>query len=198
MGDYAIAVKYLLEHILNKKDSIINPPAITSKTCELGNKYSPEFVCTPFKYTLGTMIESLNMGADTLIQFGGGCRYGYYHELQRTILADLGYKCELINLISGGKSININKLLKRFKINRLKFIYYLFITINMVKYMDKVDDYIRINGCYIEDINIYLNIKRDMLKSFEKVNSLLSLRKKYHYYFKKMKNIPKKKKRLLK
>ena len=86
IGNYGFIVQYFLENVL--QDEIIKPPAITSKTLELGSKYSPDFVCTPFKYTLGTMIESLEMGADTLIQLGGGCRYGYYHELQNQILKD--------------------------------------------------------------------------------------------------------------
>ena len=75
IGDYNIPIEYLLTHIF--KDVVI-PPPITSKTIELGTKYSPDFVSTPFKYTLGTMIESVEKGADTLIQLGGGCRYVYY------------------------------------------------------------------------------------------------------------------------
>ena len=108
IGNYGFIVQYFLENVL--RDKVIRPPSITSKTLELGSKYSPDFVCTPFKYTLGTMIESLEMGADTLIQLGGGCRYGYYHELQNKILKDLGYKFQLINLISGGNHIKIKNL----------------------------------------------------------------------------------------
>ena len=112
MANYCIPVKYLLSHILNA--SIIIPPKITSKTIELGSKYSPEFVCTPFKYTLGTMIEALDEGANVLIQAGGGCRYGYYSELQEKILKDLGYKFRLINLVSCGKT-DIKRIYKSFK-----------------------------------------------------------------------------------
>ena len=82
-------VKYLFSHILNC-DIQVSPP-ITNRTIELGSKNSPDFVCTPFKYTLGNFIESLDLGANVLIQFGGGCRYGYYFELQEKILNDLGY-----------------------------------------------------------------------------------------------------------
>ena len=147
MGNYYIPAKYLLSKILNVE--IILAPFITSKTIELGSKYSPDFVCTPFKYTLGTMIEALDKGANVLIQFGGGCRYGYYSELQEQILKDLGYKFELFNLITAGK-VNIKriyKMLKRIdkKFNILMALYYLYITKNMVKYMDKIDNYIRKN-----------------------------------------------------
>src|SRR5574344_1860458 len=61
---------YRLDYILQDGlfDEVIDPPPITAKTIELGTKYSPDFICTPFKYTLGTMIECLESGADTLIQ----------------------------------------------------------------------------------------------------------------------------------
>ena len=39
------------------------------------------------------------MGANVLVQGGGGCRYGYYGELQEKILRDLGYDFEFYNLI---------------------------------------------------------------------------------------------------
>src|SRR5574344_3068626 len=99
MGNYSIPVKYLLTHILDKNCEIIDVPKITNKTIELGTNYSPDFVCTPFKYTIGTFIECLDKKADVLIQNGGGCRYGYYFELQEQILKDLGSKFKLINLV---------------------------------------------------------------------------------------------------
>ena len=86
MGNYSIPINYFLRHTVHSK--IMDSPKITSKTIELGNKYSPEFVCTPFKYTLGTMIECLQKGANVVAQAGGGCRYGYYSELQEEILKE--------------------------------------------------------------------------------------------------------------
>ena len=115
MADYYVPAKYLLSNIFNCK--VITPPTITNKTIEIGNKYSPSFVCTPFKYTLGTMIESIESGANILIQFGGGCRYGYYSELQEKIMKDLGYNFELINLISKGKA-NFKEIYKSIKKNK--------------------------------------------------------------------------------
>jgi len=46
MANYSIPVTYLLEKVL--KQEIIKPNKITAKTIELGTKYSPDFVCTPF------------------------------------------------------------------------------------------------------------------------------------------------------
>ncbi len=193
IGDYDIAVNYLLKNLFGK-DSIVSPPRITEKTKELGAKNSPNFVCNPFKYTLGTMIESLDMGADTLLQFGGGCRYGYYHELQRKILEDLGYKFKLINFISGGKAINIKKLLKEYKINYFKFLYHLFITIKIVKYMDIIDDYIRLNSCYEVVKGSFDTLRKRMLVDFSNTKGYIDLLKKYHSYKKQFKNVSKIKK----
>ena len=45
----------------------------------------------PFKYTLGCFIEALDRGAEVIVQAGGGCRLGFYGEVQEAILRDLGY-----------------------------------------------------------------------------------------------------------
>ena len=80
LGDYHVPIKFLLTKLTKCK--VIQAPPITKKTIELGSKYSPDFVCVPFKYNLGNFIEALDNGANILIQAGGGCRYGYYGELQ--------------------------------------------------------------------------------------------------------------------
>ena len=68
----------------------------------------------PFKYNLGNYIDALESGATILIQAGGGCRYGYYAELQQQILKDLGYQFEFINLIQN----NHVSLIKLYKISK--------------------------------------------------------------------------------
>ena len=93
LGDYHIPIHFLLTKLTKYK--VITAPPITKKTIELGSKYSPDFVCVPFKYNLGNFIESLENGANVLIQAGGGCRYGYYPEVQEKILKDLGYQFEM-------------------------------------------------------------------------------------------------------
>jgi predicted nucleotide-binding protein (sugar kinase/HSP70/actin superfamily) len=98
MGNYYIPMKYLLSHIT--KYEVMEAPSITKRTLEIGSKYSPDFVCIPFKYNLGNFIEALEKGANVLIQAGGGCRYGYYAEVQEQILKDLGYEFEFINILS--------------------------------------------------------------------------------------------------
>jgi len=73
---------------------IVYPPKPTKRTLDLGTKHAPEFACFPFKVTLGSMIEALELGADTIFMIGGWgpCRFGYYDVIQEQILSNLGYQ----------------------------------------------------------------------------------------------------------
>lgn len=191
MGDYNMPINFLCSKIINAE--IINNNTITKKTIELGTKNSPDFVCTPFKYTLGSMIEGLDKGANVVFQFGGGCKYGYYSELQEQILKDLGYNFTYINLVSQGHT-DLKKIYKELKklepkFNIFKGIYYILLTIKMVRYMDKIDDYIRHNIGFEVNKGEFNKIKDEMLKSFSKTKSFYDLRKKYKKYFLKFKQI---------
>ena len=64
-AEYNCAIKYLLEQGLGAR--CIVPPKLTRRTLELGARYSPDYACTPFKTLLGSMIECLEAGADTLM-----------------------------------------------------------------------------------------------------------------------------------
>ncbi len=96
------SLKYVfisLLHELGRYDVVI-PNKPNKKIFQLGARYSPEFVCTPFKLTLGTFIESLDRGADEL-GIGGGhgyCRFRFYWQVQAFILRDLGYDCKWVRL----------------------------------------------------------------------------------------------------
>ena len=95
-AEYNCAMKYVVEQGFESK--CILPPPLTKRTEELGAKNSPDFVCTPFKTTLGSMIEALEAGADTILMVYGICRLNYFAELQEQILRDLGYQFDFINL----------------------------------------------------------------------------------------------------
>lgn len=103
MDNYNVALKYLTEVGLDCE--YVMAPPMTRRTLELGSKYSPDFVCAPFKYTLGSMLEMLQSsgGVDAILETGGVCRLGYYGELQKQILHDLGYHMDFINLADMGK-----------------------------------------------------------------------------------------------
>lgn len=191
MGNYSIPVSYLLSHIVDA--NVFVAPKISARTIELGTKYSPEFVCTPFKYTLGTFIEALDLKADILLQAGGGCRYGYYSELQNQILEDLGYQFTYINLVSKGKT-DIKKIYHEFKkidpkFRIMKALYYLLITIKMVKYMDIVDDYIRRHIGFEVEKDSFIKANQMMLEDFKKSKSVWGLYHKYKKHFRHIRKI---------
>jgi predicted nucleotide-binding protein (sugar kinase/HSP70/actin superfamily) len=77
---------------------VILPPKPTRRSIELGSRFSPEFVCFPFKANLGDLIGALERGADTLISVFGSwsCRFGYYGRLHHQILRDMGYEFDSI------------------------------------------------------------------------------------------------------
>ncbi len=79
---------------------IIAPPPITQKTIEIGVKLAPQNACFPLKVTLANFIEGIELGADTIFMAGGvgPCRFGYYGQIQRIILEDLGYDVNFVLL----------------------------------------------------------------------------------------------------
>ena len=87
VANYNSVVRYFVECGLDAQ--FIMPPKMTRRTLEIGSRYSPDYVCAPFKSTLGSMIDALEAGADTLVMTMGLCRLGYYGELQEQIIRDL-------------------------------------------------------------------------------------------------------------
>lgn len=138
---YNYVVQYFIEMGLEAK--CIMQPRMTKKTIELGSKYSPDSVCTPFKYSLGSMIEALETGADTLVMTMGLCRLGYYGELQERIMRDLGYQFDFINLseYSTGKKKDYVKALKRInpKLNIAKTTAAAIEGLRMAEYIDEIE-----------------------------------------------------------
>ena len=99
--------------------TMINPP-LTRKTIALGARYSPEFACLPFKGILGTFIEALDMGAESLFMATSvnACRMGYYSKVQEEILRDMGYEFRFLRSTSEDKGLlGILRAVKRFANN---------------------------------------------------------------------------------
>ena len=84
MGNAYIPIKALLAGL---KLDVVPPLPITKRTMELGIKYSPEFACLPLKISVGSFIEALEQGADTVLMAGGWgpCRFGYYAQVERDL-----------------------------------------------------------------------------------------------------------------
>jgi len=83
-----------------KRDDLILPTEPTYRTKQLGSRHASEFVCTPFKIILGSIIETVERGATQVlgtvhVDF---CRLGYYAPLWKLILEDLGFTGDVIFL----------------------------------------------------------------------------------------------------
>ncbi len=79
-------------------NEVIPPPAPTQRTIELGVKYSPEFICFPFKIILGSYLEAIEHGAEVIVTSGGigACRAVYYGDLSEKILSQMGHQVKVI------------------------------------------------------------------------------------------------------
>ncbi len=146
-GDYCIPLEFLVTRGLEM--DYVTPPPMTKRTLELGAKYSPDYVCAPFKYNLGSYIEAIECGADMLVQTGGACRLGYYGELHEQILRDLGYRFDFVNLARADYSKPYTLLAEFKKVNPdfsvAKVAAALLSAVKMAECMDRVDDYVRRN-----------------------------------------------------
>lgn len=95
MGYSYIAFEMFLRDIGHEP---IVPPRPSKTTLDLGVQYAPEFACIPFKFLLGTYLETIRLGAEMAITSGGvgPCRAGYYGVLHQKILDDLGHSLKIV------------------------------------------------------------------------------------------------------
>ncbi|PKM61918.1 MAG: hypothetical protein CVU97_06665 [Firmicutes bacterium HGW-Firmicutes-21] len=188
MGNYHIPIEILLRMVF-KEHIVMTAPKITKKTLEIGSRHSPDFVCVPFKYNLGNFIEALDKGANVLIQSGGGCRYGYYAEIQELILKDLGYEFEFIKLIGGDLSpVNLYRNCKRIgtTLSFHRFLYCFLLIIKMVRLIDETEAYIRENIGFEVKQNSFDKLHGEFfeeLKTVRNFSRLHNIRKKYSCLF---------------
>ncbi|KLU61409.1 2-hydroxyglutaryl-CoA dehydratase, D-component [Peptococcaceae bacterium CEB3] len=97
MGNAWIVIQALFEAL---DVEVVVPPPTGKGTLNLGTKLAPESACLPLKINLGNYIEAAAKGADTIVITGGTgpCRFGFYGESERQILADAGYDFEVVIL----------------------------------------------------------------------------------------------------
>lgn len=192
MGNYHIPISNLISNTLNVK--VLIAPPITKRTIELGVKHSPDFVCVPFKYNLGNFIEALENGANTLFHAGGGCRFGYYAEIQEQILKDLGYNFEFFSLVDTD-NVNAKSYFKEFRVINPDLTLTQFVTAFQLAYeqvqaIDTIEEYVRKNigfevnaGAFEKTLKVFLR----ELKETKTKKEVKDLAKWYKALFK---NIP--------
>lgn len=181
MGSYSCVFRLLAEMI---GDQVIIAPPITKKTIDLGFKYSPESVCIPFKYNLGNFIEALDMGANVLIQAGGGCRFGYYGEVQEEILRRLGYEFEFVKLSNRYGIIESIKDFKKINpaLSYLEIIKNLGICYGRMCALDYFENIIRKNIGFQENEGEFEALHKEFLRELETAYSLLKINSIYKKY----------------
>jgi len=89
MGDFWVVMRAALDEL--GLDTVVPPPS-SKRTVTLGTRYAPETACFPLKLCLGNMLEAIDMGADAVLMAGGSgpCRFGYYAQVEKQALWDLG------------------------------------------------------------------------------------------------------------
>ena len=167
---------------------------MTRRTLELGSRYSPDFVCAPFKISLGCFIEAIEAGANTIAQISGECRLGYYGELQQQILEDLGYNVTFVNM-ANCRSDKPSSYIKEFqKINpdlSIKKVAAAFATaLTMGKYMDELDGYFRRHIGFQREIGRYEAIYDQWLDELRHCDTAKEIKALYSITLKRLKSVP--------
>ena len=179
-GEYNCALKYIVEQGFEAR--CILPPPLSRRSEDLGARNSPDLVCTPFKTTLGSMIEALESGADTIIMVPGGCRLNYFGELQEQILRDLGYTFDFINLsmYNTGKKTDILKALKVMnpRCSMVKAGKALYDAAQMVEHLDDITS-LYYQNCGFDPTGTYPKIYRKFLSDMYAARSLSDIQEGY-------------------
>ncbi|MCL1842669.1 MAG: hypothetical protein FWF79_02540 [Defluviitaleaceae bacterium] len=191
LGNYDMPFRYFVTRVFDAE--VVTPPPTTKKTLELGSIHSPDFVCAPFKFNLGNHLEALESGADTIIQFGGICRLGYYGELHEQILRDLGYEFSFINLagMKARKPKSVWDTMKRYNENLSleTLVSTLRTTYAMVKQMDELEHYIRKNIGFEAEPGAFERLYNGYLTDAELVKNKKELKSVFAYYSREIKNV---------
>jgi predicted nucleotide-binding protein (sugar kinase/HSP70/actin superfamily) len=111
LGNAYLAAKALCDGL--KIDYVV-PPMNSAEALRLGAMCSPEEICLPFKINMGNYLQSMEMGADTVVLTGscGPCRFGEYCQLQAELMRSMGRDIEFI-VIDKPSDIGFPELLKR-------------------------------------------------------------------------------------
>ena len=179
-GEYNCALKYIVEQGFETR--CILPPPLSRHTEDLGARNSPDLVCTPFKTTLGSMIEALEAGADTIIMVHGACRLNYFGELQEQILRDMGYTFDFVNLSldNTGKKKDILRALKVINphCSMVKAGKALYEAAQMVEHLDDTTS-MYYQNCGFDPSGTYPKIYRKFISDMYAAQSLADIREGY-------------------
>lgn len=175
MGEYWVAFETLVT--LLGAQAVV-PPRMTKHTLEVGAQASPEFVCVPFKYNMGNFIESLeSKGVNVIVQAGGGCRFGYYGEVQAAILGDMGYDFEFVNL---EKVKSVSTAINEFRrvqpsASSAQVARALVVAFRQAQAIEAVEDFVRKNVGFEVERGAMKSVKDDFLRELRRSRTFLAV-----------------------
>lgn len=163
---------------------VIMPERPSQRTMELGAKYSPEFICFPFKVMTGTYIECAEKGTELIVSSGGNgpCRAGMYPDVHQKVLQELGYKTDVIVFDSmfkdfrafiqtAKKIMNGTNIFKTLGI--AAYVYAL------IKKMDKLEKRLKIMRAYEINQGDFSKAWKNIVSMFEKTNTIRDVNRTY-------------------
>jgi len=170
---------------------VIEPPKPTQRTFELGVKYSPEFLCYPFKAMMGTYFEVAEQGVEAIVSSGGTgpCRAGYYGELHEKILKQQGYDIPVIIFDSIFEDFKEFKRQLKLVLNgasAFKLLHILKFCYKMLKHMDELEAELKIQRAYEIKQGSYdkaWNEIKTMFANCNKIKELKTVRKRAEEMF---------------
>jgi predicted nucleotide-binding protein (sugar kinase/HSP70/actin superfamily) len=174
--------------------NLIVPP-VTKNTLSLGTRYSPEFVCLPFKVILGCFIECLQAGADTLfmVTSSNACRMGYYSKVHEEILRDLGYQFRFLRHRSSDKGLaGVLRTIRRCTNHApwLNVVNAYRLATAKLKALDDLErKIVKVRPVARDKSNTELVFK-EAIDAIEKAEGHFSLRKVMHTYLRKLDELP--------
>lgn len=155
---------------------VIMPKRPSQRTMELGVKYSPEFICFPFKVMMGTYIECAEAGAEVIVTSGGcgPCRAGMYPDVHQKVLDELGYHVRVIVFDSIFQDFHAFYEKVKLVLNgtpTLRFLRLAYLTYDMIKKMDTLEKQMKISRAHEEEIGAFSRAWRKVTHLFETCNT---------------------------
>jgi len=170
MGTSHVVFQQLLERLGHE---VIPPPAPTKRTLTLGAQHAPEFACIPFKMVLGTYLEVADKGVELIITSGGvgPCRAGLYGMVHQSILASMGYRCQIMVFdppLTGMASFihKVGRVIKSGNSSWLKFYRELKLAWHKLRAIDYIEN-------YSHQVRPYEMVKGDTSRAFSMALDLL-------------------------
>lgn len=111
------SLRYIVPKIMNDLDIQYIEPEDGGEILMRGAALSPEEMCLPFKYMMGSLAAAYEKGADTVIMVSGSgpCRLGEYVELMAELMKNEGYEYQWI-VLEPPSDIGLTEFMRRLNV----------------------------------------------------------------------------------